>query len=484
MPETQNSDSETIIAQNKEEWNRLEFLLQDPEPNIFWINCDTARLKKPLHDAITEHFPQLKPYDIYISEKTESLSRIISYDDKDKITKDTVIHIFGLEEAVKSVDFLGNLNFQRDSFFRKAPAHIVFWADFDTATVLTRKAYDFWSWIVFTFDFTTPDMLLTARQKGFIGILKLEDNEIKMPSKDSVERIRHLEHEWDEFLKSVNGKPFTVKQMRDAVTIAMALAKEYREEGKYTLAIYLLGRALELNPSVIEEIDNGIILNELGLAFHEIGDENQAAFFFEKALTIGLNIYGPNSLDIATVLSNLAVSKITLEDFEKAKELLERALKIYDAKKISHPNKARDLSNLGVVLMNLNQHDLARQLLEQALDINIEYYNEESPNIARVRSILALNYFRTGNLETAKKMLEQVLESDLKNFGENHHVIAEDYFNLGSLSLQLQLDLQAIKYCEKSYDIFKKNFGDNHPKTQLVLNSLQLIYKHGPRQTP
>lgn len=201
MPETKNNDSEIIIAHNKEEWGRLLFLLQDPKPNVFWINCDSERLKKPLHDALTEHLPKLKSFDIDINDKTESLNRIILGKGKNKIPPNAIIHVFGLENAVKNSDFIGNLNFQRDNLFRETPVHIIFWADFATSTILTHKAYDFWSWVVFTFDFKTPEGLLTSRQKGFQQELILGNTTIPLLNKDSQARIRHLEDEWEEFFE-------------------------------------------------------------------------------------------------------------------------------------------------------------------------------------------------------------------------------------------------------------------------------------------
>jgi len=249
LPDLQKTDTETnvIISYNNKEWERLLLLFKNPEPNIFWFYCDTAVIKKPLHDLITLQFPQWKPIDIYLDKNTESLNKILFVDYGGKIQKDHTIHIFGIEDAVKNIDFVGNLNFNRDSLFRNTPCNLIFWADFDTSNILSHRAYDFWSWMFLTFDFNTPQELLTARQRSYESMIFLEDKDIKIPSKDSANRIEQIKHEWEFFLEDIGGKPTTIKQLKDAITLAVALGNEYEENGNYKESAAILEKVLAIS---------------------------------------------------------------------------------------------------------------------------------------------------------------------------------------------------------------------------------------------
>jgi tetratricopeptide (TPR) repeat protein len=471
------TDAELIIAHNKEEWRRLLFLLGSPEsPNVFWINCDTYRLKKPLHDALSEHFPKLVAYDIYIDEKTESLTRIILWEEKDKIPANAIIHVFGMEDATKNTEFIDILNFQRNTLFKHTPGNLIIWADFTTGTELARRAYDFWSWVVFTFDFITPDELLTSRQKGFPGKLKLEDMEIEISAKDNTARIRHLENEWGEFLKSVDGKPSTIKEMKDAVTIARALAMEYRDEGKYNKAIEKLESCLRLNPGIITEIDTTKLRNDLGVAYYNLGDFNKARDFNEKALLGNIKLFGENHLEVARNRSNLAMAYKKLGEFEVAKNLMEQSIGAFaQILEPGHPDISTVKSNLAMIYQDLGQPGKARDLLDELLENDIKNLGEDNPDVAIRRSNLGAVYYDLSDFYKAKSLFEKALESDLKNFEEHHPNVAIRYYNLAYVYKGLNDIQNARGAMEKAYKIYHEKSGENNPDTQSALAFLKSL---------
>lgn len=456
-------DADLVITQNKLEWDRLCFLLNDTETNVLWINCDTGRIKSILPRAISHFFPQLRPYNIYLNSDSVSLNVLLLGDKEGFTPKNSIIHVFGLEEAIKNPEFLGNLNFQRDSTFRDTPATIIFWADITTSTTLIRKAYDFWSWIVFSFDFNTPSELLTARQKGFNEQLLLEENVIKMPQKDSSDRIKHLELEWADFLKSVNGQPSTVKQMKDAVTLAMALAKEYREDGVYNKAIALLEYLLNIGANLIEESSLGLIWNELGVNFNVIEDYGLAKFYLEKANNIVDGLYGVQSLNKATVLSNLSVALLGQENFIKAKEFLVEALDIYKHTNILfHPNKVRDMFNLSNVYMHLKDYYEAKKLLENAL----KSINNDDMQLPPIYSGLATIAMIEGNYEYSKEYYNKAIDILKLNFGESNYRLASHYFNLANVYRQLGEKANAKAYMNKALQLIDDCLKPDNTKFQ------------------
>jgi len=475
MPEANKSDSiSEIIALNQEEWNRLKLVLSNPEgTSVVWINCDTDLIKKPLHDALTKQFTNFTPFDINVNQQTESLKKVIIFNEKDNLSPNPLIHIFGIENALKNDQFRSNLNFERESLFRSSPGNVIFWADFATGTILHFQAYDFWSWMSLTFDFMTPPELLTSRQKEFDKSIWLKEREIQMPEKNSADRIRHLEHEWDEFMISVKHKPSTSREMSDAVIIARSLAKEFHGEGNYRKAISVLEKILNCSVDLINASDKIHIESELSISYRHLGDLELAKEHGEKALLNILNLYDIDHPEIAAIQADLSLVYQDSGELNKAKELLEKAIE--NAIKNYGESDFKAVirrSNLATVYRDLGDLVKAKDLMEKVLENQINNFGATHPTVATIQSNLAVVYSELGNLNKAKELLEEALASDLKNFGENHPKISTRYNNLAYIYADLKLPSKAKEYMQKAYEIRKNVLGGKHNYT---LNSLNFL---------
>ncbi len=459
-------DAELIITKNKLEWDRLCFLLNDHEANVLWINCDTGRIKSILPEAISHFFPQLRPYNIYLNSASVSLNGLLLGDKEGVTPKNSIIHVFGLEEAINNTEFLGNLNFQRDSTFRDTPATIIFWADITTGTTLIRKAYDFWSWIVFSFDFNTPSELLTARQKGFNEQLLLEENVIKMPQKDSSDRIKHLELEWDDFLKSVNGQPSTVKQMKDAVTIVRALAMEYREDGIYKKSIDYLESLLNLNQTLIPLKELCLINNDLAASYFALDSFEKSKELYYKALNGNISIYGNEGLEVARNKSNLGLVYIEICDSVNAELLLKEALNIFLKKAPEDITEIFTIeSNLAMVFHKSGRLNEAKDVLESLLTNEIKLFVSNDTRVSSSMGNLGIIYYDLGEYVIARKLIEAALGSDLVNYHSKHLTIGIKYYNLANVCRALGDTNSAKIYMSKYLEISKELKGIDNKHT-------------------
>lgn len=477
MPIENQNEIEQVISSNKEEWNRLLFLLKNPEgTSVFWINCDTYKIKKLLHDALADYLLKVRPFDIHINEDTLSLKQVVK-DSELQITDDTIIHIFGIENAVKNEAFLENLNFQRDSFFGNTPANIIIWGDFATTNILSHKTYDFWSWISLSFDFVTPDFLLTYKQKEQSKLIELTDKIIPLHEKDASDRFRHIKHEWTEFLKSVNGKPSTAKQMADAVIIAMALGKEYKNMDDYNSSISLFKSVLELNPDILSLKDKSEIYNEMAGAYYLKKDNSMAIDLYERSLDIASSFTSVENPGASVIASNMALALIEIGNYERAKNILENAIAA-DTKYFGEHDfrLAAKFSNLAKVYWKLGDLSSAKVYLEKSIDIASK--NGRDDIVSSRESNLAVLYRDIGETDKARRLLEKSLDFHLANFGENSSKTATVYFNLAMVYTDLGDFLSAEKYMKKSHEIREQIFGKDNPATQIANEYLNMILSH------
>ena len=101
-----------------------------------------------------------------------------------------------------------------------------------------------------------------------------------------------------------------------------------------------------------------------------------------------------------------------LADYEGAKRILEKALKIDEkAYGPDHPNVARDVNNIGLVLQAQGDLQEARKRFERALKIGEKAYGPDHPNVAAMANNLGTVLQYQGDLKEARKCYERAYPS-------------------------------------------------------------------------
>jgi tetratricopeptide (TPR) repeat protein len=192
-----------------------------------------------------------------------------------------------------------------------------------------------------------------------------------------------------------------------------------------------------------------------------------------------LKIFFESTLpEISTLQNNLSLAYKELGKYEKARDLLEKSLKLeLDNFGENHPNVARCQSNLAVVLRNLGEYNKARDLLEKSLKSDLENFKEDHLNVVASQSNLALVYRDMGEYKKAQELLEKALNSVMKNFGENHPKVATLQSNLSLVYQALGDYINACDLLEKAFKSDLENFGEKHPKVVTRKSNLALVYK-------
>ena len=280
------------------------------------------------------------------------------------------------------------------------------------------------------------------------------------------------------------------------------LAGLYRNQGKYAEAEPLYKRVLEIyervlgpdHPEIAARISDNVVadtiahkdanaattLNNLGSAWHNLGDAKKAIEYYTKALEIDRTIFGDAHPDVARDLNNLGSAWSDLGDAKKAIECLTKALEIDrvvfgDA----HPDVAIRYNNLGGAWSALGDAKKAIGYYTKALEIDLAVFGDAHPTVAIRYNNLGGAWWHLGDAEKAIEYFTKALEIDRAVFGDAHPDVARDLNNLGSAWSDLGDAEKAIGYYTKALEIDRAVFGDaQHPTVAIDLNNLGSAWSH------
>lgn len=197
----------------------------------------------------------------------------------------------------------------------------------------------------------------------------------------------------------------------------------------------------------------------------------------EHANVLRLQLHDPAGLREADELNHLAAVYKVKGEYEGARDLNERALRIReDALGAGHPEVATSLDNLGTVTFELGEQSVAATLHTRALNIRRKALGARHPLVAVSLSHLARLAFSKGDYDEAGEMFEQALSIREEALGPVHTDVAQIVANLATIDLmQGKYDRAALRL-EQALSIQEELLGEDHPNVATVLNNLALAH--------
>ena len=193
-------------------------------------------------------------------------------------------------------------------------------------------------------------------------------------------------------------------------------------------------KVLELDPN------HSQTLNNLGVIFQGLGENQKAKECYEKVIEID-----PNYVN---ALSNLGVIFQGLRENQKAKNCFEKAIKV-------NPNYADAHNNLGVLFKELGEREKAKECYEKAIVIN--------PNYADAHYNLGVIFQNLGEHQKAKECFRKAIEIN------PNYVSALS--NLGNIFKELK-ENQKAKECYEKAIVINPNYADAHYNLGVIFKEL------------
>jgi tetratricopeptide (TPR) repeat protein len=225
-----------------------------------------------------------------------------------------------------------------------------------------------------------------------------------------------------EIYKRLSDKKNTALLMRN-------LGTTYAFEGRDDEAMRLLQQSLKLANSVP---NNDLLLtqifNSLGIVCFWQGKNGKAEDFFSKALLLVSTSGIP--FDLSELLNNLGAVYTIDRKFEKAEQILQRALKIKeDLAGPLHPDLTSTLDGLGMLYANTGRYAEAENQYLRALKILEPAGRNFEVRIVRVLHALSNTYTRAGRKSEADAALSRAATLARRNLGRHPEMVTvlEDY---------------------------------------------------------
>jgi tetratricopeptide (TPR) repeat protein len=273
--------------------------------------------------------------------------------------------------------------------------------------------------------------------------------------------------------------PRALAQHEDPSLLAQQSDELYKE-GKYKEAIpiaekLLVIRKKELGP---EHLDTAESLGNLAFLYNAMGDPARAEPLYKEALEIRQKILGREHPDTATTLNNLGLLYEAIREYSKAEPLLKEALET--RQKVlgrEHAQTVTSLNSLATLYHDMGDYANAEPLLKEALEIRQKMLGPEHPDTVNSLNNLGWLYRDLGEYAKAEPLLQEALRIRQKVLGFEHPDTAFSLNSLASLYKVMGEYGKAEPLFQEALRIYRKVLGPEHPDAALTLNNLAALYE-------
>lgn len=197
----------------------------------------------------------------------------------------------------------------------------------------------------------------------------------------------------------------------------------------------------------------------------------------QQALEAQEQALGPNHLEVAAALMQLANLQRLLGLYPQAESLYSRALGIREtALGLTHPDVADTLVSLASIYRALSRYPWAEPLYNRALAIEEQHLGPDHPQLGRVLNNLANLFWEQGNYDRAEALHRRALAIREKHLGPEHPKLAVSLNNLAVLYEDRGDFAQSETLHRRALAIRERALGLSHPDVAVSLHNLGDLY--------
>jgi tetratricopeptide (TPR) repeat protein len=249
---------------------------------------------------------------------------------------------------------------------------------------------------------------------------------------------------------------------------------------QYAAASEAFREAADLVPA-IEPLTRAEYLYRAGATAIEAGLYSAATAMLTEALTLREKALGPDAIELAEVVNDLADAFHHQGRYAEAEPLHERALKIKEKAGADDASLSTSLNNLATLYQDQGRYDEAEPLYKRALTIRERVLGLEDPRVAHTLTSLAGLYQETNRLTEAEPLLERAINIEEKLLGPQHPDLGTALTDLASLYVRERRLPEAEPLYARALGIYEAALGPNHLEVAIALNNLGLLYFYQER---
>jgi CHAT domain-containing protein len=276
---------------------------------------------------------------------------------------------------------------------------------------------------------------------------------LQLTSNDLEERVALLERGAEIMVRGYGADdPFTVELIAQLTHL-----RGDRVGNRQAWARHLA--VLEGNPETSEAVLANAI-HELADAHAALGEYEEAEALFRRAIAIREKIGGPDGVDLAMSLNNLAGIIRDRARYPEKIALYERAAEIWESR------LGPDAPLVGAVLANLAGTYIARDDLAKARELFERAVAIEKKSGSADRTWFPSDAYGnllwgTGEFEKALPVLEQALETKIRTLGPEHPATAQGMLAVARVAINLDDRPRAFDLALRAEEIGRNNLRLN-----------------------
>ena len=253
-----------------------------------------------------------------------------------------------------------------------------------------------------------------------------------------------------------------------------------REHALYTIAEPLFQRALHIREQQLgpDHLQVATPLYNLAILYKEQGKYAEAESLYQRALHIRGQQLGPDHLQVAPLLNGLANLYYAQGKYAQAEPLFQRALRIWEQQLgPDHPQVAPPLNNLAILYKEQGKYAQAEPLFQRALRIWEQQWGPDHPQVAYPLTNLASLYKEQGKYAEAEPLFQRALRTREQSLGLKHPQVVYPLLGLASLYKEQGRYAEAEPLYQRALHIREQQLGPDHPQVAISLNNLAIFYR-------
>jgi CHAT domain-containing protein/Tfp pilus assembly protein PilF len=246
----------------------------------------------------------------------------------------------------------------------------------------------------------------------------------------------------------------------------------YTDAEKYYL------KALAIYRNTREPDDPGTIgiYNNLGTLYQSIGDLDNARACYEKTLASHLKRFGANHPAVAQTYTNLGIILETKEDFRKALEYYELAMRIQQQAPTPPMDRATTFFRMANAYFQKGDYELSVQYYRKTLEIAGAILPADHPQITGIYMGIGNVHFALQEYDAALEYYQTTLDAQKKTAGDSATGLAGLYLNMGSVYFSQKNYTAAFSNFERAYALQLQKPEEKPLETATILSNLGSAY--------
>jgi tetratricopeptide (TPR) repeat protein len=238
-----------------------------------------------------------------------------------------------------------------------------------------------------------------------------------------------------------------------------------------------LRRIVPRRGAVARRLAHGLI--QLGDLLNERGRYHKAEPLLLEAVAVLERAFGPDDIDVATVLNSLADCYKSLARFSEAGPLYQRALLITEeALGPDHPEVATIYHNLGSLEHAAGNWMRGEPFARKSVQIRRRALGPNDPAVAADMTALAALLDQQKKYDEAERLYRRALQIVERAHGPDHHLVAVNLNNLAAVYQARGRTRDAEELYRRALSIDTASLGASHPKVGFAVNNLAVLLRH------